>query len=221
MWQSVLSIAFIAVLEVVLSIDNAIVLALIARHLPEQQQKKALTFGLIGAVFFRFAALFFITSLIRFRWVKFVGGGYLLFVALKELVFNRSKEEEANHPSQKRSFIKTVFVIELMDIAFAVDSILAAAAIAKQLVIVFVGGMIGVVMMRFAASVFLTVLKRFPRFETAAYLLILMIGTKLIIEGFHPAWAHFESPDHWSFQVFWGLMIVAFLSGFIRKQSKD
>lgn len=220
MWQLVLSIGFIAILEVILSIDNAIVLALVARHLPEEQQKKALTYGLIGAVAFRLLALFFITSLIRFRWVKFAGGAYLLFVGLKALMKKREDHSAPRSAEKPRSFIQTVLVIEMMDIAFAVDSILAAAAIAKQIMIVFVGGMIGVIMMRFAASVFLTVLKRFPRFETAAYVLIVLIGTKLTIEGFHPSWARFESPSHWSFQVFWGAMILSFLSGFIQKQSK-
>lgn len=220
MWQHLLSIGFIAVLEVILSIDNAIVLALVARHLPPEQQKKALTYGLIGAIVFRLVALFFITSLIRFRWVKFAGGAYLLFVALKALLKKGADQSKETAPKENRSFIQTVLVIELMDIAFAVDSILAAAAIAKQVSIVFIGGMIGVIMMRFAASVFLTVLKKFPRFETAAYVLVLLIGAKLLIEGFHPDWAHFESPSHWSFQVFWGLMILSFLSGFIRKESK-
>jgi YkoY family integral membrane protein len=217
--QDFLTVGFIAILEVILSVDNAIVLALIARHLPEKEQKKALTYGLIGAFAFRFIALFFVTALIQMKWVKFVGGGYLLFIALKQLI--RGDSNKLTVSTSTSGFWKTVFIIEMMDIAFAVDSILAAAALSSKLWIIFFGGMIGVLAMRFAASLFLMILKKFPNFQKSAYILVFLIGSKLTIDGFGPSWAHFESPSHPSFIVFWSLMLISFLSGFLPKKKDD
>ncbi|MCM2278557.1 MAG: TerC family protein [Oligoflexia bacterium] len=208
-------IGFLAFLEGILSIDNALVLALMAKHLPREQQRKALTYGLAGAIGFRLLSLAIVTQLMRWTWVKFAGGGYLVFIAVKHLFF--AGKDEQKSPKSAPGFWKTVLLIELMDIAFAVDSILAAVALTNKFWIVFTGGFMGVVMMRFAASVFLKLLERFPRFETSAYLLILVIGTKLIVEGFRFPGIDFHSASQPAFWVFWSLMAAAFFYGFRRK----
>src|SRR5204863_3168133 len=121
------------------------------------------------------------------------------------------------------AFWYAVAMIELTDVAFAVDSILAAVGTVpgrEKLWIVVTGGMLGVILMRFAAAVFVRLLDRFPRFETAAYLLVLLIGAKLIVDFFfnrnhlQPRF-DFHDPDAVSFWVFWGLMVVCFSVGFI------
>ena len=88
-------------------------------------------------------------------------------------------------------FWNTVIAIELTDMAFAVDSIVAAVAMVSgansgekctvhpKLWLVVVGGMLGVIAMRFAAAMFIKLLDKFPRFELSAYLLVLVIGVKL------------------------------------------
>ena len=224
--QDFFVIGFLAFLEGILSIDNALVLALMASHLPRDQQRKALTFGLVGSVVFRLAALSIATQLIQWHWVKWLGGGYLLFIAIRhfyaEWKQSRSSDEEvATQKKQKaHSFWKTVFLIELMDIAFAVDSILAAVALTQKLWIVFVGGMLGVILMRFAASVFLKVLDRFPGFETTAYVLILIIGAKVTLEGFDLPQLDFHSARSPAFWIFWSLMMLGILSGFRKPKSR-
>ena len=90
-------------------------------------------------------------------------------------------------------FWKAVIVIELTDIAFAVDSILAALALVgsspndkgfhPKLWVVVLGGIIGLMLMRVAAAMFIKLLEKFPRFETAAYLLVTVIGFKLLMLG--------------------------------------
>ena len=186
--QDFIVIGFLAFLEGILSIDNALVLALMASHQPRDQQRKALTYGLAGSVVFRLAALSIATQLIRWHWVKWLGGGYLLFIASRHFYsqwkVSRSGQEQAPQKRASHSFWKTILLIELMDIAFAIDSILAAVALTQKLWIVFTGGMLGVILMRFAASVFLKILERFPGFETTAYVLILIIGVKITLEGF-------------------------------------
>jgi predicted tellurium resistance membrane protein TerC len=134
-------------------------------------------------------------------------------------------------PAMVIGFWSTVGVIELTDIAFAIDSILAAIALVgsapvgtvgphPKLWVVVTGGMLGVVLMRFAAVLFIRLLERFPRFETSAYLLVSVIGLKLLADwGLntpqHPHLADFHSPSSPAFWIFWILMIASFSLGFL------
>ena len=211
--QDLAVIGVLVFLEGILSIDNALVLAILAKPLPERQQRKALTYGLIGAVVFRLVALFLATTLIQWRWVKFLGGGYLLWLAFRHF-FSREEQDEAREHKQ-RSFWMTVLVIELTDIAFALDSILAAIAMTPKFWLIFTGGILGVVMMRFAASQFITLLKRFPRFENTAYFLVLIIGLKVLVEAMRIEGMDFHDPKTWSFWGFWGAMVAGIAYGFL------
>ncbi|MGK5084022.1 TerC family protein [Bdellovibrionota bacterium FG-1] len=216
-YQDLLLILFLAFLEGILSIDNAVVLAMMARHLPLPLQRRALTYGLAGSVVFRLAALALATHLIRWNWVKAAGGAYLLYVAISHLW--RKPQESNEQAHQPYGFWRTVFLIEVMDIAFAVDSILAAVAVTPKFWLIFTGGMLGVVMIRFAANAFLGLLKRFPGFETSAYLLIFVIGIKLCVDWLHLPGVRFESPSQPAFWIFWGLMGLCFGYGFFPKKS--
>ncbi len=259
-------VGLLIVLEGVLSIDNALVLGLLARRLPRHLQGKALTFGLLGALIFRVAAIFTASLLLRWNFAKFLGGAYLIYVALKHFIFGEAPHDEvlkvgadgqpelqnaatgeplpppkplSNKPLTLHSlrFWQAVLVIELTDIAFAVDSIVAAMALIGQqksydtgphdkLWVVVVGGMIGVILMRFAAVLFIKLLERFPRFETAAYLLVVAIGVKLLLDWwFNPPGAperiNFHSPSSTAFWVFWSVMAACFAVGFIPSKNKN
>ena len=282
-------IGLLVVLEGVLSIDNALVLGLLAKRLPKHQQGKALTYGLVGAFVFRIIAIATATYLLRWRVVKLLGGAYLVYVSVKHFFFDaddpgredvtlgpdgtpvvregpggeppsvegldRRAREEAiaerepppvglmdaaltGHGRKYPGFWSTVFVIELTDIAFAIDSILAAIALVgsppagiprhathPKLWVVVTGGMLGVVLMRFAAVLFIKLLERFPRFETSAYLLVVVIGLKLVVDwGFnsaeHPHRVDFHDFRSVAFWVFWLLMIGCFCLGFIPHRDK-
>lgn len=276
-WGDLSVVGLLVVLEGVLSIDNALVLGLLAKRLPKEQRPKALTYGLVGAFVFRILAIGTASFLLKWTWVKLLGGGYLVYIAIKHLFFESQEKHEAHvtvdlegepvlvgeqgaalsveaeeeeieqrvpvpaakqilKPIAHAKFWPTVFVIELTDIAFAVDSILAAIALVgspppghpadavhPKLWVVVTGGILGVILMRFAAVIFIRLLERFPRFETAAYLLVLVIGGKLLADwGFnspeHPHRVDFHDFHHPAFWVFWILMIVCFCVGFIPKR---
>lgn len=211
--QDLFLILFLAFLEGILSIDNAVVLAMMARHLPPAQQKRALTYGLVGSVVFRLAALAMATQLMQWRWVKLVGGLYLVYVAVSHLI--KGEQAKAGKGAKGHGFWYTVLMIEIMDIAFAVDSILAAVALTDKFWLIFAGGMMGVLMIRFAATGFLKLLHRFPNFEKAAYLLVLVIGAKLCVDWLHLPHIEFESPRSPAFWLFWGSMMLSFAYGFM------
>lgn len=213
-------IGLLVFLEGILSVDNALVLAILAKHLPKDQQKKALTYGLIGAFIFRFLALAMVTYLVQWTWVKFVGGGYLLYIGIKHLIVGE-KHDEAGNKLAGATFWKTVMVIELTDIAFAVDSILAAVALTNKLWIIFTGGVLGIIMMRFAAAGFIKLIERFPQLEKTAYLLVTVIGTKVIIEGCKFEGIDFHSPSSPSFWIFWVTMAACIGYGFLPKRNKN
>ena len=210
-------VGLLVFLEGILSIDNALVLAILAKPLAPALRRKALTYGLVGAVVFRLLAVGSAQYLMRWQWVKFVGGGYLVWMAIHHLWQPSAGKKEAS-TRDSLSFWRIVLLIELTDIAFAVDSILAAVALSPKFWVVFTGGILGVVLMRFAAGAFVKILERFPRFETAAYLLVLIIGLKLVLDGFHLPGVDFHSPKSPAFWVFWGLMLCSIALGF-RKRS--
>jgi YkoY family integral membrane protein len=208
-------IGVLVFLEGILSIDNALVLAMLVRPLPVKLHRRALTWGIVGAVAFRILAISMASQLMEWRWVKYVGGGYLIFLAASHFFQKASKKEKK---PKVRSFWATVAVIELTDIAFAVDSILAAVALTPKVHLVITGGLIGMFLMRFGASVFVKLLDRFPGFETSAYQLVLLIGVKLILEAAHLPWANFHDAEQLGFWGFWGTMLLCVALGFRKKR---
>lgn len=183
-------------LEGLLAADNALVLAVMVKHLPKKERRKALFYGLAGAFILRFAALFMISFLVDVWQVQAIGAVYLLFISIKYLY-----AKATNHGSQQpmkegqSGFWMTVLKIEFADVAFAVDSILAAVALAMtlpatnlftigsldgfQFIVIFAGGMVGVILMRFAADVFVTLLQKRPALEVAAFVIVGWVGLKL------------------------------------------
>lgn len=218
------AIGFLIFLEGILSIDNALVLALIVSTLPAHQQKRALTYGIVGAVVFRLIAIAMAAYLMHWTWVKFLGGGYLIYLSLHYWWTSRKEKEEeqseGGSAAKERNFWMTVLIVELTDIAFAIDSILTAVALSNKLWVVMTGGVLGLIMMRFAATIFIKLLKRFPRFEPTAYLLVFIIGTKLLIDGFHFPAVNFHDHRNPAFWIFWVSMLLCFLFGFSKQAEK-
>lgn len=217
--DDLVAIGFLVFLEGILSIDNALVLALIVSGLPPHQQKRALTYGIVGAVVFRIIAIALAAYLMQWTWVKFVGGGYLIYLALHYWWAQRQKKnepEDANKPKKFKGFWTTVIVVELTDVAFAIDSILTAVALTTKVWVVMTGGIIGLVMMRFAATLFIKLLDKFPRFEPTAYILVFVIGTKLMIDGFKFPQIDFHSASNPAFWIFWSSMIICLVFGFTK-----
>ena len=217
--HDVATIGLLTLLEIMLSVDNAFALALLARHLPRDEQRKALTYGLVGALLFRIIALTSVNVLIRSHWLKFVGGGYLIYIAFRHFFgWDKAKEESSDAAASKLSkqmgFWRTVVMIEVTDIAFAVDSILTAVSLSDTLWIIFAGGFIGVIAMRFAAKTFIRLIEKYPNFEHTAFQLVFIIGLKVIVEALRIPGVKFHSPSDPGFWIFWILMLGCFAFGF-------
>ncbi len=272
--SDLLIVGLLVLLEGLLSIDNALVLGMLAKRLPKQLRPRALSYGLIGALVFRIVAILLSAVLLQWTFVKLIGGAYLIYISVRHLFFEKqesgtermvrdesggfrlvdgitgenidsaredleirqrvpvaanlvierakrakkimkaasldpTEDEVCDVGSYHRSlFWRTVIVIELTDIAFAVDSILAAMALAgarsEKLWVVVVGGMLGVILMRFAAAMFVRLLEGFPRFEVSAYLLVIVIGFKLLADwAFNSDWSFGSSQWLGSWKTWW------------------
>jgi YkoY family integral membrane protein len=199
-----LAVATLALLEGILSVDNSLVLAILVRTLPKEQQKKALAYGIGGAFAFRIIALVFAAHMLRFSLFKLVGGTYLIYLAMKHMFFFFKEDAHQPRPRVGASFWKTVLLVELTDIAFSIDSITAAVAMSNKLIVVWSGGILGIIFLRFAAGFFIRLLERLPKLEDLAYQLIFFVGTKLLLESFHIEIGH---------AVFWLMMGVIVILG--------
>lgn len=191
----------LVVLEGLLAADNALVLAIMVKHLPEAERKKALFYGLLGAFVFRLASLFVISFLVDVWQIQAIGALYLLFISInhivRKLAFKNRKDDKVEGEKKQSGFWATVLKVELADIAFAIDSILAAVALAMTLpntqlpsiggmdggkfIVVFLGGFIGLVIMRFAANLFVKLLHSRPGLEIAAFAIVGWVGVKLAV----------------------------------------
>jgi YkoY family integral membrane protein len=251
------TVATLVVLEGLLSADNALVLAVMVRHLPKHQQKRALRYGLLGAFFFRLIAVVFAATLLQYWILKVLGGLYLLYMAVAHLAHG---EEEVGKERRSRfgdGFWGTVVGVEGTDIAFSIDSILSAVATAAaipkrlgsielftlptvnvvvdiKLMVIYVGGILGIIAMRFVAGYFLILLDRFPGLAKGAYYLVGWIGLKLLGGGLHdavnpdfqppagnwreslPAWVH-QVPFEINSWLFWAVMALIIMVSLIYK----
>jgi len=204
-------IGTLVVLEGLLSADNALVLAIMVKHLPAKQQKRALFYGILGAYAFRFLAIGAGTFLIKIWWIKGLGALYLLWMAFQFFFLKKDEEggnAETNTTAEKppMGFWRTVLAVEIMDIAFSIDSVLAAFGVSEQVWVLYLGGILGVLMMRGVAQIFLTLIERYPELETTAYVLIALIGAKMMGSTFD---------YHVSNVLFFGTLITIFLSTFV------
>ncbi|MGN7397141.1 TerC family protein [Peribacillus frigoritolerans] len=229
-------------LEGLLSADNALVLAIMSKPLPKEQQKKAINIGLLLAFIFRIGAIFIISYLFHVWQVQAIGAAYLIFISLKHLL----KRDHGEKDKKGKSYRMTVAQIALADIAFAIDSILAAVALVIALpdtpmgdiggmdgakfIVILLGAIAGLIVIRFAAGYFVKVLTERPSLETAAMLIVGWVGVKLLMHTLaHPA-VHIISHDFvegpvWNI-IFWSVMLLIaiggwFLSGKTVKNDKQ
>jgi YkoY family integral membrane protein len=197
------------IIESLLSVDNAAVLATLVGDLPAEQRKKALRYGIFGAYFFRGLCLLFASYLVGFWFLKPLGGLYLLYLCLN--YFRSAKPAEEDAPDKQKSWLyrstlgllgpfwATVAVIELMDVAFSIDNVFAVVAFSNNLILIVVGVFIGILAMRLVAQAFVGLMGKYPFLETAAFVVIGILGLKLVLSLLehlapgHPVSAFLES----------------------------
>ena len=189
------------IIESLLSVDNAAVLATMVMDLPEKERDKALKYGIWGAYIFRGLAMIFAAFLIQIWWLKPLGGIYLLYLVY-DFWKGKQTEDQEDDILDKNSnwlyratvgslgtFWATVALVELMDMAFSIDNVFAAVAFTPNIILVCVGVFIGILAMRFIAQWFVKLMGKYSFLETAAFVVIAILGIKLTLslyEHFYP-----------------------------------
>jgi len=220
-------IGTLVLMEGLLSADNALVLAILVSRLPErEQQRKALLYGIVGAFAFRGIAVVAATWLIRLWYFKAGGAAYLMYITVHYFSSGayRADIAEANGtaPGSSRkgervaAFWPTVVMVELTDVAFSVDQIVAAVALSDKLWVVYTGGVLGIIAMRFAAGGFLGLIERRPMLRYTGHLLPAWIGIKLAVKTLDRE--PFNVPVPMPTWLFWTVMVGLVVWGVFGKR---
>ena len=138
------------VIESLLSVDNAAVLATMVMDLPEKQRNKALKYGIIGAYVFRGLCLIFAAWLVNIWWLKPIGGFYLLYLTYDYFKSKSTPETDDDTLNKNENriykatlgllgqFWATVALVEVMDLAFSIDNVFAAVAFTDKIVLIWI-----------------------------------------------------------------------------------
>ncbi|AQX02193.1 TerC family protein [Elizabethkingia anophelis] len=184
------------IIESLLSIDNAAVLATMVMGLTQKKRDKALKYGILGAYIFRGLALVFASLLLSIWWLKPLGGAYLLFLCISWFLKKKDSHTITNESSELGSqetwiykkvksligpFWSTVLMVELMDLAFSIDNVFAAVAFSENILLISIGVFIGILAMRFVAQWFVILMKNYPFLENISYIVIGLLGLKLTL----------------------------------------
>lgn len=191
---ALLVILNLVLIESLLSVDNAAVLATMVMDLPLNLRKKALRYGIIGAYVFRGICLILAAWLIHIWWLKPLGGLYLIYLCVEYFVTAATpdKSDDLVHKTEETwlyrntiglfgKFWATVIAVELVDLAFSLDNVFAAVAFTDRLGLIWVGVFIGILAMRFVAQYFVKLMEKYPFLKTSAFVVIGVLGLKLFL----------------------------------------
>jgi tellurite resistance protein TerC len=216
-------------LEGILSIDNAAVLGAMVSVLPKDkmvpwprplkflgppvhrflggERSAALKVGLLGAYLGRGLMLVIANFVIHNPYLKILGAAYLIKLAFENLGEPEAGEEGQTQAKrvEGKGFWGVVLAVELADLAFSLDNVVAVVALSDNLYIVMFGVAIGIITMRFAAGLFTLMILKEPILKPAAYIVVFNIGAELLLDEF----AHIQFGSALKFMISAGTLILA------------
>jgi YjbE family integral membrane protein len=197
-WTGLMAIIWV---NIILSGDNAVVIALAARSLPAHQQKQAIIWGAGAAVVLRIILTIVAVELLKLPYLKLIGGALLLWIAVKLLVPEEDDGDGIESSSNMLGAIKTILIADLV---MSLDNVIAVAAVAKgSIVLLVLGLVISIPLVVFGATVLMKLMERFPVIITIGAALIgYVAGEMPVTDPVVVNW--FESNAHWmiDFEVF-------------------
>jgi len=189
-WIGLLKIIWI---NIILSGDNAVVIALAARSLPEEQQRKAIMFGSGAAVVLRVALTVVAAKLLEVSYLQIVGGLLLLWIGAQLL--SEEDEEEGGEPTQSTmgAAIRTILIADLV---MSLDNVIGVAAAAKgSMVLLILGLAISIPLVVFGSAMMIKLMTRFPIVVTFGACLIGWVGGETIVSDV--ALREFSAANPW------------------------
>jgi YkoY family integral membrane protein len=215
--SDLVTILLLVALEGLLSADNALVMAIMVLGLPRHQRHKALRYGLVGAFVMRVLATLAAVYLIRLAFVKLLGGLYLFYLVVAHFRGGEGQEDRRSPPKARpwlgmTAFWATVVRVELVNLAFSIDSILVAVAMSPKLLVVMIGGILGIIAMRVVVGQLLALIQEYPALVDGAFVIIAWVAFKLVTEfGHQMGYVHWKIPQWFSLT----LIVVIFLVSYV------
>ena len=214
-WSEILTLLpILIILELLLSADNAIALASLTKSLDSPLlRSKALNIGIIISLLFRIFLILLSNILLKFIIIRVFAGLYLIYLFISNIFFrSKSDTQESNNDNNNKNikFLRIVALLSLTDFAFSIDSITTAVAISDQYILIIFGAIIGVLALRFTSGIFLRLLEKFLRLETAGYIAILIVGIKLLLNTLI---TETILPDYY----FYVLILISFIWGLSKR----
>lgn len=198
--QNLAGFATLAVLEIVLGIDNLVFISVTAARLPKERQHRARQIGLGLALFTRLALLAAIawvaqlTTPIFDVWsqsvswrdlILFAGGLFLLYKGTAEIHGTIEGEEQERRAGSPANFAGVVVQIAIIDIVFSLDSVITAVGMSQEILIMAAAIVLAVAVMLFAAGPVGTFIERHPTIKMLAFSFLLLVGAALVADGLH------------------------------------
>lgn len=179
----------LVMIEGLLSVDNSLAIAAMARRVAPERRQAALNWGMAGAYGFRCLCLIFAAWIIQYTWIKVVGAFYLVYLMCEELTSGDEHGEEQdgqppdpNAAPEIRPFGSVVAGILFLDASLSVDNVIAAIAMTDKLWAVYAGVGIGILSLRLLAGWCMRMIEKYPILEQTAFLLVGYVGLILLVE---------------------------------------
>ena len=206
-WAEVLALLPVLVmLELILSADNAVALAAIARASRNPEQERlALNIGIGLAMMLRVGLIALAQWVLQRAWVQLLAAAYLFWLFVNHL--RQSSQDTADqttalaNSSPSRPLLQTVLLLGFTDLAFSIDSVAAAVAVSDQILLISTGAVIGIFALRFTSGLFIRWLDEFDRLERAGFLSVAFVALRLLIHVLVP---QLNQPD-------WLTLMVVFV----------
>ncbi|SEQ87521.1 TerC family protein [Piscibacillus halophilus] len=203
----------IILIDLVLAGDNAVVIALAARNLPKQHQKRAIIWGTFGAIFIRAIATIFVVWLLKVPGLLLVGGVVLIWIAYKLLT--EDEEVDVKAGGSLWAAIKTIIIADAM---MGLDNVLAVAGAAHgSILLVVIGLLISIPIIVFGSQLVLKLMERFPIIITLGGAVLAWTASKMIVK--EPIIAQFFTNEFLKYG-FEAIVVIAVIGlGYLKKKS--
>ena len=206
-WAEVLALLpVLVILELILSADNAVALAAIARASRNPEQERlALNIGIGLAMMLRVGLIALAQWVLQRAWVQLLAAAYLFWLFVNHL--RQSSQDTADqttalaNSSPSRPLLQTVLLLGFTDLAFSIDSVAAAVVVSDQILLISTGAVIGIFALRFTSGLFIRWLDEFDRLERAGFLSVAFVALRLLIHVLVP---QLNQPD-------WLTLMVVFV----------
>jgi YjbE family integral membrane protein len=158
--QFLISVLEIILINILLSGDNAVVIALACRNLPDKLRRKGILWGVLGAIVLRIILTYFAMNLLNYPWLKLIGSVLLIWIGIKLIVGEESAEHEVKASDR---LISAIWTILIADLVMSLDNVMAVTAAAKgDLPLIIFGLVISIPLVIFGSQIIMRLIDRMP-----------------------------------------------------------